>query len=90
MGPPVFPDFSSLGDGFWTEWDTVIPLLWGVGVLVAVFFLGRGLLAMSRAKESGSPQERRSGLIEAACAAAGLGGLVALGTIIQIYWNLFF
>lgn len=86
----MLPDFGALGDIFWKEWKTVFPMLWAVGVLVAIFFLGRGLLAMARAQESGTPQERRTAITEASCGGGGFAGLIALGTIIQIYWNVFF
>lgn len=85
----VKPD-TTLFEKIAGEWNLLVSPIWGLGILVTLFFFGRGLLAMGRAKESANPLERREAVKEAAMAGGGFAGLIGLGSILQIYWGIFF
>ncbi len=85
----LVPDFTVFGAEFTQLWQKLAVGLWAIGILVAIFYLGRGLLAMGQSRGSGHPQEYKQAKTEALWGGGALGGLVALATIVTIIMNVF-
>lgn len=76
----IVPNFSIFGAQFTAAWQKIGAGLWGVAILIAIFYLGRGVLAIATSNDN--PGSRRIGQHEAARGAMALGGLVGLAVIV--------
>jgi hypothetical protein len=79
----VHPDFGVFGSSFDTMWLRLAGGLWALALLVAVGYLGHGLLAMAHNRNDTHPLALRHSKQQAVNAAAALGGLAALPVIVQ-------
>lgn len=80
----LFPNFTVFGAEFTNLWQKIGTGLWAVGILIAIFYLGRGLLAMGQNRGEGNPMAYKSAKTEALWGGSSLAGLVALATIVTI------
>lgn len=83
----LVPDFTVFGAEFTSLWQKIGGGIWAIGILVAIFYLGRGILAMGRSRGSGHPQEYKDAKTEALWGGISFGGLVALATIVTVIMN---
>lgn len=84
----IVPDFTVFGADFTNIWQKLGAGAWAVGLLVAIFYLGRGILAMAQSR-GGHPGNLREAKKEAVQAGAALGGLIALAPIVGIFLMIF-
>ncbi|GAB7190760.1 hypothetical protein NUM3379_14670 [Kineococcus sp. NUM-3379] len=77
----IIPDFSIFGAEFTEVWQKIAAGLWGIAILIAVYQLGGGILAIAQNRD-GHPVALRAAKREAQAAALALGGLVCLGVIV--------
>ena len=84
----ILPDLNIFGDAFTTIWQRVAGGLWGLGILVAVAYLGIGILGMVQNKGS-HPSQLRESKADAVKAGWALGGLVALPVIVGAFLLVF-
>jgi hypothetical protein len=63
--------------------------LWGLAILVAVGFLGRGILGIAHGTNGGHPGNLKESKKEATTAGIALGGLIALAPIVSVFIVIF-
>jgi hypothetical protein len=78
----VHPDFTVFGASFTSMWMRLAGGLWAMALLVAVGYLGHGLLAMAHNRNDTHPMALRHSKQQAVNAAAALGGLAALPVVV--------
>lgn len=84
----IVPDFTVFGAKFTALWQKLAAGLWGIAILIAVGYLGHGILGIAQNK-GGHPGQLRESRKEAVNAGVALGGLIALGTIVGIFLAIF-
>ncbi|OZB85874.1 MAG: hypothetical protein B7X41_14405 [Microbacterium sp. 14-71-5] len=57
----VVPDFSIFGTQFTQLWQKLVAGAWALGILIAVVYLGIGILEMGKASQSGNAMEHQIG-----------------------------
>jgi hypothetical protein len=77
----IVPDFTVFGAQFTAVWQKLGAGLWGLGILVAIFYLGHGILGIAQ-NRGGHPGNLRESKKEAVSAAIALGGLIMLAVIV--------
>ena len=80
----IVPSFTVFGAEFTTVWQKLAAGLWGVGIILAVFYLGRSVLSIAQARQSSHPGALEGAKKDAAHSGIALGALVALGAIVSI------
>jgi len=85
----VVPSFTVFGAEFTTLWQKLAAGLWGVGILVAIFYLGRSVLSIAQARQSAHPGALEGAKKDAAHSSLALGGLVALAAIVGVVLAIF-
>jgi Type IV secretion system pilin len=83
----VKPTFTGFGT-FDTLWKKVLGVIWGLGLVVTVGFLIRGVVSYARA-EGVHPTQMRDAKQEATRAGIAFAGLVALGAIVSAVIKVF-
>lgn len=78
----VSPDPGLLGGQFSSWWAKIMGGAWGISIVIAAFFLMKGIVSMGAAKKSHHPGDFRESKKEAVVAGAALGGLAGLGVIV--------
>ena len=84
----IVPDFTVFGADFTNIWQKLGGGLWAVAILVAIGYLGHGILGMAQ-NRGGHPGNLRESKKEAVQAGAALGGLIALAPIVGIFLLIF-
>ena len=84
----IVPDFTIFGAQFTTIWQKLAAGLWGLGILIAVGYLGHGILGIAQ-NRGGHPGQLRESKKEAVNAGIALGGLVSLAVIVGIFITIF-
>ncbi len=84
----IVPDFSIFGAEFTAIWQKLAAGLWGVAILVAVGYLGHGILGIAQ-NRGGHPGNLRESRKEALNAGIALGGLLALAVIVSVFIAIF-
>jgi hypothetical protein len=77
----VTPDFNVFGTEFTALWQKVAGGLWAIGILIAIVYLGHGILGIAQ-NRGGHPGQLRESKKEAVNAAIALGGLISLAVIV--------
>ncbi len=85
----VLPSFTIFGAQFTALWQKLAAGLWGVAIIVAIFWLGRGVLSIAQARQSSHPGALEGAKKDTAHAGMALGGLVALGALVGIILAVF-
>ena len=85
----VVPDFSVFGAEFTAIWQKIAGGLWGLAILIAVGYLGHGILGIAQNKNGGHPGQLRESRKEAVNAGIALGGLIALAVVVGVFITLF-
>ena len=85
----IAPDFTIFGTQFTAIWEKLAAGLWGLGILVAVGFLGHGILGIAMNRHGGHPSSLRESKREALNAGIALGGLIALAVIVSVFITIF-
>lgn len=85
----VVPSFTIFGAEFTTLWQKLAAGLWGVGILIAIFYLGRSVLSIAQARQSAHPGALEGAKKDAAHSGLALGGLVALAAVVGIVLAVF-
>jgi hypothetical protein len=82
----ILPDFSFGGAEFTQLWQKLLAALWGIGIIVAIVYLIRGLVAMAGASGdmNPNPQAHAQGRAKALGAFISLVGLAALAVIVGV------
>jgi hypothetical protein len=78
----ISPDFTVFGAEFNSIWLTLAAGLWGLAILVAVGYLGYGVLGVAQSRNTGHTMQLRDSKQQAVNAFVALGGLVALPIIV--------
>lgn len=78
----IVPDFTIFGAEFTALWQKLIAGAWALGIIIAIVYLGVGILEMGKASQSGNAMEHQIGRTKALWAAIALGGLAALAVIV--------
>ena len=84
----IVPDFTIFGAQFTTIWQKLAAGLWGLGILIAVGYLGHGILGIAQ-NRGGHPEQLRESKKEAVNAGIALGGLISLAVIVGIFITIF-
>lgn len=84
----IVPDFTIFGAQFTTIWQKLAAGLWGLGILIAVGYLGHGILGIAQ-NRGGHPGQLRESKKEAVNAGIALGGLISLAVIVGIFITIF-
>jgi hypothetical protein len=84
----IVPDFTIFGAQFTTIWQKLAAGLWGLGILIAVGYLGHGILGIAQ-NRGGHPGQLRESKKEAVNAGIALGGLISLAVIVGIFITVF-
>ena len=85
----IVPDFTIFGAEFTAIWQKLGAGLWGLAILIAVGFLGHGILGIAMNRNSGHPGSLRESKREALNAGVALGGLIALAVIVGVFITVF-
>lgn len=85
----VTPDFSIFGAEFTSLWLKLAAGLWALGLLIAIGYLGHGILAIAQNRNDAHPMALRQAKSEAVNASAALGGLIALPVIVTAFFAVF-
>jgi hypothetical protein len=78
----ILPDFSLFGTEFTELWQKLLAGVWGIGIILAVFFLTIGIVKMAGASSGGNPNEYKISRNQAMWAGISLGVLAALAVIV--------
>ena len=84
----IVHDFTIFGAQFTTIWQKLAAGLWGLGILIAVGYLGHGILGIAQ-NRGGHPGQLRESKKEAVNAGIALGGLISLAVIVGIFITIF-
>lgn len=84
----IVPDFSIFGAHFTSIWEKLAAGLWGLGILIAVGYLGHGILGIAQ-NRGGHPGQLRESKKEATNAGIALGGLIGLAPIVGAFLLIF-
>jgi len=84
----VVPNFTVFGNEFTTIWQKVAGGMWALAILVAIGYLGHGILSIAQSKGS-HPGQLREAKNEATKAGIALGGLLSLAVIVGVFISLF-
>jgi hypothetical protein len=84
----IFPNFTIFGAEFTRIWQKIAAGLWGLGILIAVGFLGHGILGIAQ-NRGGHPGSLKESKKDAQNAGIALGGLIALAPIVGVFIAIF-
>ena len=84
----IVPDFTIFGAEFTAIWQKLGAGLWGLAILIAVGFLGHGILGIAQ-NRGGHPGNLRESKKEALNAGIALGGLISLAVIVTVFITIF-
>lgn len=84
----IIPNFTIFGAEYTAIWQKLAAGMWGLGILVAVGYLGHGILGIAQ-NRGGHPGSLRESKKEAMNAGIALGGLIALAAIVTIFITIF-
>lgn len=84
----IVPDFAIFGAEFNGIWQKLAAGLWGVAILIAVGYLGHGILGIAQ-NRGGHPGQLRESKKEAVNAGIALGGLISLAVIVSAFIAIF-
>lgn len=82
----ILPDFSFGGAEFTQLWQKLIAAIWALGIVIAIVYLIRGLVAMAGASGdmNPNPQAHAQGRAKALGAFISLVALAALAVIVGV------
>ncbi|WIE56330.1 hypothetical protein [Curtobacterium sp. MCBD17_003] len=86
----ILPDFSFGGAEFTQLWQKLVAAVWAIGIIVAIVYLIRGLVAMAGASGdmNPNPQAHAQGRAKAMAAFIALVALAALAVIVGVTLSL--
>ncbi len=84
----VVPDFTIFGAEYTAIWQKLAAGLWGLGILIAVGYLGHGILGIAQ-NRGGHPGNLRESKKEAMNAGIALGGLISLAVVVSVFITIF-
>lgn len=84
----IVPNFTVFGAEFTTIWQKLAGGLWGMAILVAIGYLGHGILGIAQ-NRGGHPGNLRESKKEAMNAGIALGGLICLAVIVGVFITIF-
>jgi hypothetical protein len=84
----IVPNFTVFGAQFTSIWTKLAGGLWALGILIAIFYLGRGILGIAQ-NRGGHPGNLRESQQEAKHAGFALGGLIALAPLVSVFIAVF-
>ncbi len=84
----VIPDFSVFGAQFTSIWLKLAAGLWGLGIIIAIGYLGHGILGIAQ-NRGGHPGQLRESKKEAVNASIALAGLIMLAVIVGVFLSIF-
>lgn len=84
----VVPDFTIFGAEYTAIWQKLAAGLWGLGILIAVGYLGHGILGIAQ-NRGGHPGNLRESKKEALNASIALGGLISLAVVVSVFITIF-
>jgi len=85
----IVPNFTIFGAQYTAIWEKLAAGLWGLAILVAIGYLGHGILGIATGSREGHPGQLRVARQEATRAGIALGGLIALAVIVSIFITIF-
>ena len=84
----IIPNFTIFGAQYTAIWQKLAAGLWGPAILIAVGYLGHGLLGIAQ-NRGGHPGQLRDSRREAVNAGVSLGGLISLAVIVSVFITVF-
>lgn len=84
----IIPDFAVFGAEFTAIWQKLAAGLWGLGIIIAIGYLGHGVLGIAQ-NRGGHPGNLRESKKEALNAGIALGGLIMLAVIVGVFITIF-
>ncbi len=84
----IIPNFTIFGAQYTAIWQKLAAGLWGLAILIAVGYLGHGLLGIAQ-NRGGHPGQLRDSRREAVNAGVSLGGLISLAVIVSVFITVF-
>lgn len=84
----IVPNFTIFGAEFTNIWQKLGAGLWGLGILIAIGYLGHGVLGIAQ-NRGGHPGQLRESKREATQAGVALGGLIALAPLVGVFILIF-
>ncbi len=84
----IVPNFTIFGAQYTAIWQKLAAGLWGLAILIAVGYLGHGLLGIAQ-NRGGHPGQLRDSRREAVNAGVALGGLISLAVIVSVFIAIF-
>lgn len=84
----IIPDFAVFGAEFTAIWQKLAAGLWGLAIIIAVGYLGHGVLGIAQ-NRGGHPGNLRESKKEALNAGIALGGLLMLAVIVGVFITIF-
>lgn len=75
----ILPDFTIFGAEFTEVWQKLLAGFWGIGLVIAAFFLISGGIRL--AKSSNNPNERADARTQMGWSIAGLAFLAAVAVV---------
>jgi len=84
----IIPNFTIFGVQYTAIWQKLAAGLWGLAILIAVGYLGHGLLGIAQ-NRGGHPGQLRDSRREAVNAGVSLGGLISLAVIVSVFITVF-
>ena len=84
----IVPDFAVFGAEFTAIWQKLAAGLWGLAIIIAVGYLGHGILGIAQ-NRGGHPGNLRESKKEAMNAGIALGGLISLAVVVGVFITIF-
>jgi len=84
----IIPDFAIFGAEFTAIWQKLAAGLWGLAIIIAIGYLGHGVLGIAQ-NRGGHPGNLRESKKEALNAGIALGGLIMLAVIVGVFITIF-
>lgn len=84
----VVPDFTIFGAEYTAIWQKLAAGMWGLGILIAIGYLGHGILGIAQSR-GGHPGNLRESKREATSASVALAGLISLAVIVTVFITIF-
>lgn len=78
----IVPDFTAFGTKFDALWKKLLGGAWAIALVVAIFYLMRGIVGIAQHKGGNHPSQVAESRSEAVRGGIAVGALAALGAIV--------
>lgn len=78
----IMPNFTAFGTEFDALWKKLLAGVWGIALVVAIFYLIRGIVGIAQHKGGNHPSQVAESRSEAVRGGVAFGSLAALGVIV--------